>query len=143
MALSVCWADYTLAGTAKEAAKTIHQAYKNRPNVVWFQGHWGFQYYMELYGGRALDLKVSRPLIGDIIVLPGNNSNLVPLPKDRTSLVKIFEFIPCLWLSTMNKSVGAGFYSNLLGPLPFALGRVPVEKYYVFVVKSHSYFQGM
>jgi general stress protein CsbA len=135
VALSVCWADYTLAGTAKKAAKTIHLAYKNQPNVIWFQGHWGFQYYMETYDGRALDFKGSRPLIGDIIVIPINNTNLIPLPEDRASLVQVFEFIPCRWLSTMNAPFRAGFYSSIWGPLPFALGRGPVEKYYVFVVK--------
>jgi 4-amino-4-deoxy-L-arabinose transferase-like glycosyltransferase len=136
VALSVCWADYTLAGTARDAAKTIHKAYRNRPNVVWFQGHWGFQYYMEFYdGGRALDFKNSRPLIGDIIVIPINNTNLEPLPKDRAFLVQAFEFVPCRWLSTINTPLGAGFYSSRWGPLPFALGLVPVEKHCVFVVK--------
>jgi hypothetical protein len=135
VALSVCWADYTLAGTARDAAKTIRQAYKNQPNVIWFQGHWGFQYYMETYGGRALDFKGSRPLIGDIIVFPVNNSNVMPLLKDKVFLGKVFEFTPCRWLSTMNAPLGAGFYANIWGPLPFVLGRVPVEKYYVFFVK--------
>jgi hypothetical protein len=132
VALSVCWADYTLAGTARDAAKTIHNAYRYRPNFVWFQGHWGFQYYMEAYGGRALDIKDSKPLTGDIIVLPMNNSNVVPLPEDRTFPLTVFEFIPCRWLSTMNLLSGTGFYCSW-GPLPFAFGRVPAEEYHVFV----------
>jgi hypothetical protein len=135
VALSVCWADYTLAGTARDAAKTIQQAYRNRPNVLWFQGHWGFQYYMETYGGRALDFKNSEPIIGDIVVIPVNNSNVMSLPEGRTIPLTFFEFTPCRWLSTMNLLFGTGFYSSLWGPLPFALGQVPVEKYYVFVFK--------
>jgi hypothetical protein len=135
VALSVCWADYTLAGTAKDAAKAIHRAYKNQSVVVWFQGHWGFQYYMELYGGRALDFKDSNPLKGDIIVIPVNNTNLIHLPEDRASLVQVFEFVPCRWLSTMDLLCGTGLYSSVWGPLPFAFGRVPVERYYVFFVK--------
>jgi len=134
VALSVCWADYTLAGTARDAAKTIHNAYRYRPNFVWFEGHWGFQYYMEAYGYRALDIKDSKPLTGDIVVLPMNNTNVVPLPKDRAFPLTVFEFISCRWLSTTNLLCGTGFYCSW-GPLPFAFGRVPAEKYYVFVFK--------
>jgi hypothetical protein len=136
VALSVCWADYTLAGTAREAAKTIHETYKDRqPVVVWFQGHWGFQYYMEAHNAKALNVENSRPVIGDIIVIPMNNTNLMPLPEDRVFPTMVFKFIPCRWLSTMNALFGAGFYSNIWGPLPFAFGRVPVEVYYIVVVK--------
>ncbi len=31
----------------------------------------------------------------------------------------------------MSKAVGAGFYMDILGPLPFAFGPVPTEKYYI------------
>ncbi len=98
-------------------------------------GHWGFQYYMEAHNAKAMDVKGPKPVTGDIIVVPMNNANLIPLPGDRVSLVRVFEFIPCRWLSTMNALFGAGFYSNIWGPLPFAFGRVPVEVYYIFVVK--------
>jgi len=32
-------------------------------------------------------------------------------------------------VSTMNKEAGSGFYSHLWGPLPFVLGRIPMERY--------------
>ncbi|MBN2456012.1 MAG: glycosyltransferase family 39 protein [Sedimentisphaerales bacterium] len=134
IALSVCWADYTLAGTAREAAKTICETYKNRrPTTLWFMGHWGFQHYMEAYKARALDRKIPWPAAGDIIVIPENNTGQMPMPEGRTSMVQVFEFVPCRWLSTMSNSLGAGFYADAWGPLPFAFGRVPVEKYYIFV----------
>jgi hypothetical protein len=136
VALSVCWADYTLAGTARDAAKTICQAYRNRPTVLWFQGHWGFQYYMEANNARPLDFENSELYIGDIIVIPINNTYLRALLKERTFLVQVLKFIPCRWLSTMSPLLGAGFYSSVLwGPVPFAFGRVPAEEYYIFVFK--------
>jgi hypothetical protein len=135
VALSVCWADYTLAGTAREAAKTIHETYKNQPVVLWFQGHWGFQYYMQAHDGRALDFISSRPVTGDIMVMPTNNTNVKPLSADSISPGRFFVFTPCRWLSTMCPSLGASFYTDVLGPLPFAFGRVPAEKYDVFVVR--------
>jgi 4-amino-4-deoxy-L-arabinose transferase-like glycosyltransferase len=134
--MSVCWADYTLAGTARDAAKTICKTYMNRqPVVVWFQGHWGFQYYMEARGAKAQDFDNSRPVTGNVIVVPMYNTNQKLLPEDDMSLVWVFDFIPCRWLSTMNPLLGAGFYSGVKRPLPFAFGGVPAEKYGVFAVK--------
>jgi 4-amino-4-deoxy-L-arabinose transferase-like glycosyltransferase len=136
VALSVCWADYTLAGTARDAAKTIHKTYGNRPNVLWFQGHWGFQYYMEAHNIKAINFKSSKLQTGDIIVIPANNTHLRSLREDRAYLLQVIKFSPCRWLSTMNPLLGAGFYSNIKwGPLPFAFGRVPAEEYSIFVVK--------
>jgi hypothetical protein len=34
----------------------------------------------------------------------------------------------------MHPSVGAGFYANSAGPLPFAFGNVPPEEYYVLSI---------
>ncbi len=134
IALSVCWADYTLAGTARQAAKTICKTYMDRH--VWFQGHWGFQYYMEAHNAKAQDFNDLRLVTGDVIVVPTNNTHLKPLPEDRIFLVQILDFIPCRWSSTMSPLLGAGFYSNVKwGPLPFAFGRVPAEKYGILMVK--------
>ncbi|PYJ03280.1 MAG: hypothetical protein DME25_12650, partial [Verrucomicrobia bacterium] len=37
-------------------------------------------------------------------------------------------------LATLERFIGAGFHSDFLGPLPFALGRIAPERYYVFKV---------
>jgi hypothetical protein len=142
IAMSVCWADYTLAGTAREAAKAIHRIYKERPNVVWFQGHWGFQYYMEANNAKPFDYKNSRPDIGDILVAPLNNTYGVPLREERMFVVQGLRFIPCRWLSTVNPPLGADFYSSAYwGPMPFAFGRTLAEDYCIFAVKKPSHFQ--
>ena len=39
----------------KKAANEIMAVYKNEKRQVWFQGHWGFQYYMESLGAIPLD----------------------------------------------------------------------------------------
>ena len=38
-------------------------------------------------------------------------------------------------LTTFNQPVGAGFYSSIWGPLPFAFGRVPPESVSVYVLQ--------
>lgn len=140
VALSVCWADYAWAGTAHIAAGELHKRFKDQPANVWFQGHWGFQYYMEDNGHKALDYKHSKPSRGDIVILPSKNSNLRLLPKDskRFRLILTLEIVPCRWLATMDHSLGAGFYASIWGPLPFAIGPVGPDKYHAFIVKQEQ-----
>ena len=135
LALLVSWADYTWAGTARSAATAIHERFENSDGNVWFQGHWGFQYYMEAVKGKALDFKHSKPAQGDIIIIPSNNCFTRRLPEKMVRLSEVFEFAPYRWLATMNRSLDAGFYIDARGPLPFAIGPVGPEEYHAFIVK--------
>lgn len=135
IALSVTLADYRLADTARKAAFEITQTHKNISGTLWFQGHWGFQYYMERLGAKALDMEEERPMQGDIIIIPLNNSFTYPLPDGFASPIGKFRYAPLNWLATMNGSVGAGFYSDGWGALPYVIGQIPVEEYYVFRVR--------
>jgi len=135
VALSVSWADYAWANTARSAAETISKSFENHKGTIWFQGHWGFQYYMESSGHKALDVKHSRLSSGDIVIVPSNNCFTWNLPRKDFLLSETFEIGPLRRLSTMNLSAGAGFYSDIWGPLPFAVGLVAAEKYYAFIVR--------
>lgn len=133
ISLSVAWADYEWADSAHKAAIDISHRYANNPNSVWFQGHWGFQYYMEQNGGKALDINGSTLSLGDIVIIPSDNTNMFRLPEKMFKLVKVYKITPARWLSTLNNSTGAGFYSSVWGPLPFVVGSVPEAKYAVFL----------
>jgi len=135
IAMLVCWADYTWANTARAAAADIHKTFENRHATVWFQGHWGFQYYMEATGAKALNFKHSEIEQVDIIIIPSNNTNTRPLSEKMVRLIEVFQFTPYRKLATMNQQLGAGFYADVWGPLPFASGPVGLEKYYAFAVK--------
>lgn len=135
VALAVGWADYAWASTARSAAETINKSFENYNGTIWFQGHWGYQYYMESNGHKALDFLHSKVSRGDLIIVPSNNSGTCSLSKTNTLLCQTFQFAPPSWLATMNLSVGAGFYSDIWGPLPFAAGRVGPEEYRAFIVK--------
>jgi 4-amino-4-deoxy-L-arabinose transferase-like glycosyltransferase len=132
ISLAVTWADYRLANTARSAALEIHDAFKNAPGDVWFQGHWGFQYYMERVGGKALDVTQSRIRIGDIMVIPKNNTNTIPMPPELVSFLREFQYDAGGFLTTMNIDAGAGFYMDTRGPMPYALAYHTVEKYGAF-----------
>lgn len=136
LSLLVSLADYQLANSARAAATTIKDKFGNSPaRTIWFQGHWGFQYYAQANGFRAFDSMHSQTRPGDLIVLPANNTNLKPIPPDSVERVATIEMPVLPWIATMNRGDGAGFYTNIFGPLPFAFGPVPPEKYYIFRFK--------
>jgi len=128
LALLVTWADYTLAGSARTAAIDIH-AENGGSGTLWFEGHWGFQYYMESLGAKALDGKRPEIRPGEMLVIPQNNSNVYPVNPYWIEDRKLIRFRTLPWLATMNPQMGAGFYSDAVGPLPFVFGPVPPETY--------------
>jgi 4-amino-4-deoxy-L-arabinose transferase-like glycosyltransferase len=138
MALSLVatFADYRLAASARAAVKEIGQRVDTSPKpAIWFQGHWGFQYYAQANGWRPLDSQQSQPQSGDLIVLPVNNTNLLQIPPERVERLFTTELAVAPWITTMSRSLDAGFYSDQRGPLPFAFGVVPAEKYYILRFK--------
>lgn len=134
IALSVTWADTSLANCQRLAARIIHAEFSEYPHTIWFQGHWGFQYYMESFGAKALDFKSSVIKQGDIVIIPLNNTNLGLKPfREHVHLVEKKQLMPCSWLETMSTEAGAGFYSSIFGPLPFSFCRIKPEEYLIFL----------
>jgi 4-amino-4-deoxy-L-arabinose transferase-like glycosyltransferase len=134
--LAASFADYRLADSARAAVAEIQSRFGDSSSAtVWFQGHWGFQYYAQANGLRAFDLMHPRTRPGDLMVLPFNNTNLKPIPENTFERVALIEMPVSPWMTTMGRSVGAGFYMDTLGPLPFSFGAVPAEKYYILRLK--------
>jgi 4-amino-4-deoxy-L-arabinose transferase-like glycosyltransferase len=133
LAIWVTVADYFFATAQRELANAVHGLYgqgDNPSHRLWFQGHWGFQYYMEQDGATALDLQHLQLTQGDHIAMPSGNSNVYPLKEPVTELVTFS--VPYSFLTTMDKQSGAGFYASLWGPLPFAFGPGAVQSVTVF-----------
>ena len=136
LALIVSFADYRLANSAREAVAEIQSRFGNfaaRP--IRFQGHWGFQYYAQLAGWHPYDVINQQSNPGDFIVLPFTNTNMKPISENTVERIALIEVPVTPWIATMNKAVGAGFYMDILGPLPFGFGPVAPEKYYVLRFK--------
>jgi 4-amino-4-deoxy-L-arabinose transferase-like glycosyltransferase len=133
LSLLVTWADYRFADSARQAAGEINSTYKRITLNRWFQGHWGFQYYMEKGGGKAVDMGQSKLHTGDIMVVPSNNTNTFLLLERHFRPVQTITLKSFPWLATMSPNIGAGFYADIWGPLPFAIGAVPPEKYTVYL----------
>jgi len=129
VALSVAWADDRLANSARTAAARLAEVLKPEAGPHWFQGHWGFQYYMQAEGGRAVDFWHPDFLAGDVMIIANNNTDIEFFPTGAVALLQELEFPACPWLTTMQEQVGAGFYSSIWGPLPFVFAPKPAEKY--------------
>lgn len=127
--LVVMYGDYRLAGTAREAAGVIARSYGQNALAVRFQGHWGFQYYMQQYGAEPVDSDKPLPLFRMLMAQPQNNTNISPELMKTGQRLAVLEFAPAGFVTTMNHDLGAGFYASRWGALPFVFGTVGKEKY--------------
>jgi 4-amino-4-deoxy-L-arabinose transferase-like glycosyltransferase len=132
LALSVGYADASLANRQRLVSVEIHNQLDGYPHQIWFQGHWGFQYYMEAIGAIAVEFNKSRIAWGDVVIIPSNNSNTRSLPKDSFQLIQIIQLESPIMLGTMSARNAAGFYWAGNGPLPFAFGEIEAEEYFIF-----------
>ncbi len=136
LCLLVAFADFQLADSARAAATEIRSKFRiSSQATIWFQGHWGFQYYAQANGFRAFDSTQPENRPGDLMVLPFNNTNLKPIPENTFERMAVIEIPASPWIASMSRALGAGFYTDIVGPLPFAFGVGPPEKYYVIRFK--------
>jgi 4-amino-4-deoxy-L-arabinose transferase-like glycosyltransferase len=136
LAFFVTWADASLANTARSAVCEIAKKYGGRDLPLWFQGHWGFQYYMQHEGGKAIDFRWRGLEEGSLVVIATNNTNVINFYPGTYEIIETVVQHPFKWISTMNKLSGAGFYSSSWGPLPFAFGPSPPECYLIIEIST-------
>lgn len=129
MSMWLTWADLSLARATRLAAERIMDKYGSGSATVWFQGHWGFQYYMQQRGAKPWAPGQMSLKVNDLVVIPLFNSNATLIPEPLASRLEVVAEDSSAGLSVMNIATGAAFYSHALGPLPFVLGPVPAEKY--------------
>ncbi len=132
LSLCVANADISLANSARAAAEKI--APEKRSGSTWFSGHWGFQYYMEARHAKPIDVNHQEFRLKDTVVTPENGTNRFLTRVRIETIDQSFELPVCSWVTTMRAECGAGFHSDLWGPLPFVFGPVPAERYRVTVL---------
>ncbi len=136
LALLVTQADFCLALAVRQSAQQAGVKHGREPGALWYQGHWGFQYYMDALGALPLDIKHSALKPGDILVVPENNTSLFPVNSETATLRETITVSGPRRLTTWSTPAGAGFFAAAEGPLPFAFGRVPPENVSVYALKS-------
>jgi 4-amino-4-deoxy-L-arabinose transferase-like glycosyltransferase len=127
----IAWADAELANSARDAALYVRDNYGGQVDKLSFGGHWGFHYYMQKFGFNPLDADNYEPESGSLVVIPQNNTNTFGVDPQVIAARKVFQFEMKAGAATMQRPMGAGFYSTIWGPLPYAFGSVAPERYVV------------
>jgi 4-amino-4-deoxy-L-arabinose transferase-like glycosyltransferase len=136
LALMVTVADYRLANCGREAADEISLKYGKINGVLWYDGHWGFQYYIDLHGAKSM-APDSEVRSADVMVIPENSPTRYPrLNPQLCDLVETISLGPISWLTTVSVPAGAGFYADAIAPLPYVFGPVEPERYLVWKRKQ-------
>lgn len=127
----VTWADTSLANSARLAAQYVRSQTTTDATNLSFEGHWGFQYYMEQLGFQALDFNSYQVRAGNLVVLPENNTNVRLIPSQFVGSQRLFAINMNTGVTTMSTPMGAGFYADVAGPMPYVFGSVPAERYMI------------
>jgi hypothetical protein len=127
-------ADANFAGLGRTAAAQLVAPQVAAGKAVWFNGHWGFQWYAERAGARALTRTPPHPGWGDVVVssLHAEDELMGAMPR-RKRIGTLDDARRGGRL--MDRKAGAGFFSNGWGYLPWAWGRTPVDRYELWSVE--------
>jgi hypothetical protein len=137
LSIAVMRADSLPAEFHRDVIARVAERARQEHRRVLFRGAWSVLYYAERAGMQWFDAAREPARSGDLLLGAQYVSNTRVPPELIGRLSKVGEFsspVPPLGLHTMNQFVGAGFYSTVWGPLPFALRREPAAVVFVYRV---------
>lgn len=130
ISLIVAGADYGEAEASRVGARYFQKRYSRTHTRVWFQSHWGFQFYMQKW--KAKPLVQNAPIHpGDVMIVPSNNADYFPVPRPADPVVEMTQPI-MPYVATFAPETGAGFYSSVRGPVPWAFARTAPARFEAF-----------
>src|SRR5262249_1272885 len=133
IAVVVAYADKQLADASRTGASDALTFLTGRPGRTWFEGHWGFQYYMEQGGATAVDRdKPDEIRKGDHVVIPMQNADLFGLHPDEFQGLSDLRGESCPWCTANDRRGGVGFYASGEGPVPYVFARVPPQEIKIY-----------
>lgn len=145
--LSVAVGDTVVAGTYRSFARSIRERVASSSRLI-FDGHWGFQYYMERLGGTIIDGKKQPDYaVGDLVVIARNPFPSVAEPRLPATLSAEHERVwltPAWPIRTVECRNAANFYGNGIGPcvfwgtsyLPFSFSMHPSERFDIYAIRK-------
>lgn len=127
LSLVITYADYRQASTSRDAARHFRKRFHKTSANVWFQSHWGFQWYMQQWR--------SKPFVGgavfrsgDVMIIPSNNADPNEIARESVIRVEEIALQTMPLVATFAPGTGAGFYSSARGPVPWVIGRIPSQR---------------
>jgi hypothetical protein len=136
-------ADQEIARSAKLAVEEAVAPFRKIGERVWFQGHWGFQFYAEEQGAipmevakvgeaaEAVDAGATRVERGEIVVIPLLNTNVPGVPKNDYEVLEVRRYPILSPSTTLGPKSGAAFYSTNLDLLPFGVNLGDQAEYWI------------
>ncbi|HME70978.1 MAG TPA: hypothetical protein VKM54_14075, partial [Myxococcota bacterium] len=132
--LVVAQGDQAFARSARDAARELVRERGRAGQSLWYDGSWGFHYYMDLEGAKRIDWKHFEALAGDEMIL--SQVTLPHIPPTILRPVGDYRIAVPALASTMSREAGAGFYSDYWGPAPYVFGFPPNQVYFILGVQS-------
>lgn len=147
IAMAVLSMDFAYANAGRAAAAESVARLNEPSGGRWFQGHWGFQHYMEQAGYQHVSmanvtettdqssggLGVLGFAVGDVCVVKMDD-RLVELDRDDCRKLFTLSLNTTSWGATMNQAAGAAFYDDYFGELPYYFGPVAPVTFAVYEV---------
>ncbi len=140
LGLAILRADAAFADVGRRAAAELIVPRVSAGQRVWFVGRWGFQWYAEKAGARPATLTPPFPSSGDAVavsVASARSEEVLSMIGSRcaqlTQVAYLEDASPGGRL--MNKRLGAGFYSNASGYLPWVWGDSIIDAIVVWQIE--------
>ncbi len=150
LGVGILRADGALAELGRRAAAELIAPNVAAGKRMWFVGHWGFQWYAERAGGRQVTRTPPYPEPGDFIVVslrcaeeepiipinaPGHPFAVTLSPSQAPHLMQV-DYLDDRRPGgrIMDRRLGVGFFSNLMGYWPWAWSSALVDQFTVWRV---------
>jgi hypothetical protein len=125
-------ADWQIASSAQRAASELVAPHVRAGKKVWFQGHWGFQYYAQEAGATPMEIGRTEVKPGELVVIPMLNTNVAGVAEHDYEVVEHRTYLVSSPLTTLGALSSAGYYASILGVLPFGANLGDDAEYWVF-----------
>jgi len=128
LGVSILRAEALFAELGRKAAAELVGAHRAAGANVWFDAHWGFQWYAEKAGGKAISTAPPFPVPGDLMVTSAMTGlGFIDAIPQRRLIATVTDLRP--GGRVMSRSAGAGFFTNGFGYLPWAWAHEPADRY--------------
>jgi 4-amino-4-deoxy-L-arabinose transferase-like glycosyltransferase len=122
-------ADADFAGLGRRAVDELIRPNTAAGRNVWFNANWGFQWYAERAGAKILTTTPPKPQAGDLVVTARETITAISIRnfRQRELVATVTDATPGGRI--ISSALGAGFYSNGWGYLPWAWGSTEIDRF--------------
>jgi Dolichyl-phosphate-mannose-protein mannosyltransferase len=133
VSVSMLYADYVHANIYRSFSRKVEDG-RYMGSKAYFDGNWGFWFYMEKRGALRRHLYRDPMKKGDILIRPIYSSPVAFAPDFKAHLEPIDEHVydTSFPVRTLSKPAEAGFYSQVWGFLPYSFSEAPLDTFSIY-----------